>query len=68
MYDFILALLCGLEKAMDDLQQGRFVPPFDCHRRVRALYNWLNVTERTEKVYQRVMQEPSKDLGQQLRR
>lgn len=65
---FILALLCGLEKAMHDLHQGRVVPPYECHRKVKALYNWINVTERTEKVYKTVTQEPVKDLGQQLRR
>ncbi|XP_075214011.1 phosphatidylinositol glycan anchor biosynthesis class A [Lycorma delicatula] len=62
----ISSLLCGLEKAMDDLHQGYVVSPYECHRRVRALYNWTNVSERTEKVYHAVTQEPAKDLGHQL--
>lgn len=36
--------------------------PFGVNNVVANLYNWENVTERTEKVYHKVIQEPTKSL------
>lgn len=61
------SILTGLEKAIDDMRKGRVVDPYECHAKVCKLYNWLNVTERTERVYRRVTCEPTKNIGQQLK-
>lgn len=40
--------------------------PFECNQRVAELYNWNNVSERTEKVYRRVLSESDPPLGKKL--
>ncbi|XP_063702775.1 phosphatidylinositol N-acetylglucosaminyltransferase subunit A isoform X2 [Culicoides brevitarsis] len=40
--------------------------PYKCNNIVSNLYSWQNVTMRTEKVYRRVLREPSKTLGENL--
>lgn len=40
--------------------------PYKCNKIVSSLYSWPNVTMRTEKVYRRVMREPTKTLGENL--
>ncbi|XP_053947646.1 phosphatidylinositol N-acetylglucosaminyltransferase subunit A [Anastrepha ludens] len=37
--------------------------PYKCNEIVSSLYNWENVTQRTEKVYARILAEPEKSLG-----
>ncbi|XP_066994825.2 phosphatidylinositol N-acetylglucosaminyltransferase subunit A isoform X2 [Anabrus simplex] len=61
------ALLEGLERALGDLKSGNVVPPFDCHRRVKSLYNWMDVTRRTQIVYNRIVKEGHKSLAAHLR-
>lgn len=40
--------------------------PFECNDTVSRLYNWNNVTLRTETVYQRVLMEPDPPFGDKL--
>lgn len=40
--------------------------PFECNETVSCLYNWNNVTLRTEKVYTKVLGEPDPPLGKKL--
>ncbi|XP_055845565.1 phosphatidylinositol N-acetylglucosaminyltransferase subunit A [Episyrphus balteatus] len=40
--------------------------PFRCNEIVASLYNWENVTQRTEKVYQRILNESDPTLGEKL--
>ncbi|XP_037937964.1 N-acetylglucosaminyl-phosphatidylinositol biosynthetic protein [Teleopsis dalmanni] len=40
--------------------------PFKCNEIVSKLYNWENVTQRTENVYNRVLAEDQKTLGEML--
>ncbi|XP_063229500.1 phosphatidylinositol N-acetylglucosaminyltransferase subunit A isoform X2 [Bacillus rossius redtenbacheri] len=61
------SLMQGLETAIADLKAGRAVPPHECHRRVKSLYSWKNVTQRTEVVYNCVSREQGKTLGMQLK-
>ncbi|GLV38839.1 Phosphatidylinositol glycan anchor biosynthesis class A [Carabus blaptoides fortunei] len=60
------SLIDGLERALADLKAGQQVCPYKCNMRVQAMYNWLNITTRTEKVYNRISAEPQKELGEQL--
>lgn len=45
---------------------GAILCPFKCNEIVASLYNWENVTQRTEKVYQRILNEPDPKLGEKL--
>lgn len=40
--------------------------PFECNEMVRNLYNWNNITKRTERVYHRVMQERDPTFGDKI--
>ncbi|KAK4879469.1 hypothetical protein RN001_007615 [Aquatica leii] len=51
------ALMEGLETAIHDLKNGKSVCPYVCNNRIRQLYNWENVTARTEIVYDRIFGE-----------
>ncbi|KAJ1525168.1 hypothetical protein ONE63_010001 [Megalurothrips usitatus] len=57
------SLMTSLEQAMQDLRDGLAVPPYECHRKVSSLYNWNDVTRRTEVVYDIVERDVSKTLG-----
>ncbi|KAF5282726.1 hypothetical protein FQR65_LT02723 [Abscondita terminalis] len=48
------ALMEGLRTAINDLKGGKNVCPYECNNRIRKLYNWENVTARTEIVYDRI--------------
>ncbi|XP_013116020.2 phosphatidylinositol N-acetylglucosaminyltransferase subunit A [Stomoxys calcitrans] len=50
----------------DTLSAKAVLCPYKCNEIVASLYNWTNVTQRTEKVYERVLKEPSRSLGQIL--
>lgn len=40
--------------------------PYECNETVRTLYNWNNITVRTEKVYRHVMKEHDPSFGDKL--
>lgn len=40
--------------------------PYECNRIVSNLYSWNNVTQRTEKVYRRVLKEPTKSIAEKF--
>lgn len=40
--------------------------PYECNEILRRLYNWNNVTERTERVYRRVLKEVDPSFGHKL--
>ncbi|KAF5299052.1 hypothetical protein FQA39_LY11598 [Lamprigera yunnana] len=48
------ALVKGVETAINDLRNGRNVCPYVCNKKIRQLYNWEDVTRRTEIVYDRI--------------
>lgn len=48
------------------LSDDAILCPFKCNEIVANLYNWENVTQRTEKVYQRILKEPDPTLGEKL--
>lgn len=50
----------------DDSLEDRVLCPFECNEIVGHLYNWNNVTVRTEKVYRKVMTEPDPPFGYKL--
>ncbi|XP_069762860.1 phosphatidylinositol N-acetylglucosaminyltransferase subunit A-like [Narcine bancroftii] len=61
--------LCeGLEIAITRQRLGTLPPAETIHNRVKNLYTWRNVAERTEKVYDRVAKEGVLPMNQQLYR
>ncbi|KAL8571190.1 hypothetical protein ACOMHN_010651 [Nucella lapillus] len=64
----VKALAEALEKAIEDHQLGRAVPPWQAHNRVKHMYTWTNVAQRTEQVYDRVTAIPVRDTGTRLHR
>lgn len=47
-------------------KKDKVLCPFQCNKIVTNLYNWNNVTMRTEKVYRRVLNEPNPSFGDKL--
>lgn len=56
----------GIERAMFDLENGKFLCPYFCNNRVRNMYNWIDIAQRTEIVYNQVSKDINKPLGKQL--
>lgn len=42
--------------------------PHAAHARIREFYNWKDVTERTERVYQNALSTPETDLWTRIKR
>lgn len=61
------SLVQGIENAMKDIREGKIVCPFECNMMVRDMYNWMDITKRTEIVYDRVCLNKNKPLGLQLK-
>ncbi|KAL3861913.1 hypothetical protein ACJMK2_007925 [Sinanodonta woodiana] len=64
----VKCLLEALEMAIGNKKQGKVMPPFQIHERVKKLYTWPDVACRTETVYDRVHQLECRDLAARLRR
>ncbi|CAG9835468.1 unnamed protein product [Diabrotica balteata] len=62
------SLMKGMEDAINDLKAQKVVCPYECNITVRKFYNWKDISSRTEIVYQKVIKEANKDLGQHLKR
>lgn len=59
----------GLEEAINIHYTGdssKVLCPFKKNEAVKKLYNWENVTCRTEKVYKQIINEPDPKLGQKI--
>lgn len=39
-----------IEKAIQDKNNGIPLSPYECHNRVKNMYNWRNIAKRTERV------------------
>ena len=65
--DARIDVIRAISEAMDIVSKGKH-DPMRAHERVRTFYNWENVTERTEKVYEAVMMSKQMDLGERIQR
>ncbi|KPJ16222.1 Phosphatidylinositol N-acetylglucosaminyltransferase subunit A [Papilio machaon] len=63
----INSIVKGIELAMDDLKKGHILCPYECNRMIRKMYNWMDIARRTEIVYNKILLNKNKPLGQQLR-
>lgn len=64
----VRALCTGLESVIEQQRSGTVPSPASIHARVRNLYTWKNVAERTEKVYDRVAEEEVLPLDRRIHR
>lgn len=62
----VSSLVEGIEKAMKDIEQGNIMCPFKYNRMIRKMYSWMDITRRTEIVYNKILNK-NKSLGRQLR-
>ncbi|KAG7215779.1 hypothetical protein INR49_021902 [Caranx melampygus] len=64
----VRSLCAGLETVIAQQRSGSVLSPSYIHDRVKNLYTWRNVAERTEKVYDRVAGEEVLPLDRRLQR
>ncbi|XP_024919531.1 phosphatidylinositol N-acetylglucosaminyltransferase subunit A isoform X2 [Cynoglossus semilaevis] len=64
----VRSLCAGLEKVIARQRSGAVPTPASIHARVKNLYTWRNVAERTEKVYDRVVGEEVLPLHMRIQR
>ncbi|CAL1541012.1 unnamed protein product [Lymnaea stagnalis] len=64
----VQALSRELEKAIEDRVNNRNLDPYELHEKIKTLYSWRDVAERTEKVYETVMSSPVPDTATRLSR
>ncbi|KAL0572128.1 Phosphatidylinositol N-acetylglucosaminyltransferase GPI3 subunit [Marasmius crinis-equi] len=57
----------AISEAIQIVSQGKH-DPARAHERVKRFYDWAQVTERTEKVYDTVMKTPQRDLWMRMQR
>ncbi|KAI5633619.1 PIGA (GPI anchor biosynthesis) domain-containing protein [Phthorimaea operculella] len=61
------SLVEGIELAMKDIQKGKIICPFECNKKIRNMYNWMDITRRTEIVYDKISLNKNRCLGLQLK-
>ncbi|KAK7882470.1 hypothetical protein WMY93_028644 [Mugilogobius chulae] len=64
----VRSLCAGLESVIAQQRAGSVPSPASTHARVRNLYTWKNVAERTEKVYDKVAGEEVLPLDRRIHR
>ncbi|XP_068122313.1 phosphatidylinositol N-acetylglucosaminyltransferase subunit A [Hyperolius riggenbachi] len=64
----VKSLCDGLEKALARLKSGALPTPEAIHSKVKTFYTWRDVAERTEKVYDRVINETVMPMNERLER
>jgi len=61
--DVVRALSVGIETIASGVHD-----PSLAHERVKGMYTWANVAERTERVYEKAMSRPERDLFERMSR
>jgi len=57
-----------VSKIMDSIPRIPYIDHFGQYKRVKSMYSWYNVAERTEKVYDRLIQEEPTNLLERVKR
>jgi phosphatidylinositol glycan class A protein len=63
----LLAIISSVESAIQRVE-SKLIDMFDIHRQVKEMYSWTNVAERTEIVYDKVMELPKSLIGDRFYR
>jgi phosphatidylinositol glycan class A protein len=59
-------LVDGVVQAVQRQQSSNPVDPMEMHRRIETMYSWHRVAKQTESVYDQIITEPPKSLGERL--
>lgn len=65
--DSSLDVIRALSRAIETIKAGRH-DPIKAHERVKGMYAWSDIAQRTEVVYQRAMESDRKDTFERLTR
>lgn len=68
LISFRLDITRALTKAIHALRAGRYQSRLEAHERVKDMYSWSDVAERTENVYNRVINNPHRSTYDRLER
>ena len=60
------SLVSAIEQAINDKKNGCIVEPVVCHNRISSYYQWSDIAERTENVYQAAYSTEPSSLGERL--
>lgn len=60
------SLVMGLEEAIHAYNTDNVLCPYECHKRVKDMYNWVDIARRTEVVYDRASEQVIQPIGKQL--
>ena len=63
----MIDIIRALSRAIETIKAGRH-DPVKAHERVKGMYAWSDVAERTETVYTNAMASPRKDTYERLSR
>ncbi|XP_014664496.1 PREDICTED: phosphatidylinositol N-acetylglucosaminyltransferase subunit A-like [Priapulus caudatus] len=64
----VTSLLAEIESAIADCRRGTNLDPYVVHERVKALYRWQDVAQRTEIVYDSIVVNPEATMEDKLRK
>lgn len=63
-----VALVEALDLVIDQCRRGELTDPWESHAIISSLYNWRDVTRRTEAVYDKIVTTPTLTDGQRMQR
>lgn len=62
----VTALSEAIDKAIQIKRDGHQLDVWEAHHRVKGMYNWCNIAERTEKVYNSVIRSHNRSLVERV--
>ncbi|XP_072181179.1 phosphatidylinositol N-acetylglucosaminyltransferase subunit A-like [Diadema setosum] len=62
----VKGIVNALEKAIERHRQGSYHSPEEVYQRMAHVYTWQNVAERTERVYDSIVDDPKLSVGERL--
>nr|CAG4645493.1 EOG090X0515 [Lynceus sp. MCZ IZ 141354] len=64
----VTSIINALKEAINDRINGRFLPPNLIHKRIKEIYDWRKITQRTMNVYNHVYNEEEISISEKLSR
>nr|CAG4634752.1 EOG090X0515 [Alona affinis] len=62
------AIVSAIDSAIEAHQNGRCISPWTSHQFIHRAYNWVDIAERTQRVYDNVKNQPAQSAGQLFRK
>lgn len=64
----VSGLVAALDKAIRDRDRRRVVEPFECHARIKRYYQWTDIAQRTQTVYDAIMEDDADSLNVRVKK